>query len=343
MLFLVSCVDLQITSSIVPDDSDAFDLTEIQKINWGNNFMISANIDKSVYLTPLTIDDYIRMRVSISDSTVDLTNADLYIFEDGNKKGFVIDKLSTIRSKIDIVIILDTTGSMGGAITGVKNSIIAFAEFLNDSGLDVRLAIIPYDDYAPANDITIDGNTRTWLNLSSPADASVYANKLYASGGAGTPENSYEGFIFAWNELSWRDRSEKIFINITDAPSHYFEDGQSDSGRSHTEWKTKAEVLSLIRGKGVIHTVLTGYMFNATQTDFSNPGDARSLSVDTGGMILYEPSGNVDLTTVGIAESIVNSYILTFKSTSSSENHEIELFVKDGEKEGKLILQQVEY
>jgi len=347
-IFFISCTQLQVTSSNVSKDADALDLTSTQKSSWGDDFEVKGGIDKSGFLTPIAIEDYKRLRVSIPGEEVDLLDSTVYLFEDDNKKGYVIDKLSDVKSKTDIVIILDTTGSMGGAINGVKDSIVSFSDTLETSGLDVKVSVVPYSDFAPAQSYedyyTYDPS---WKNLDSPSNIKDYvANDLYASGGAGTEENAYEAFVFAWNNVSWRIGSERVFVLITDAPSHYKNDGLTDGGRTDDEWLEKSNVLSLIKDKGVIHSVLVPGYYDSSDpiSDYENPEDVRSLSSDTSGLILYtDYSGNVDLSSIGIVEAITNSYIVTFKSTSAEETHTIELYIEKNSQQGKLILNNVTY
>ncbi len=347
-IFLISCADLKVTSSNVTEDSEATDLNDTQKSSWGNDFDITGAIDKSGFLTPIAIDDYIRLKVSIPGEEVDLLESDVYLFEDENKKGYVIDKLSDVKSKTDISIILDTTGSMYNAIAGVKNSIVSFSDSLETSGLDVQVSVIPYDDYGPAQ-ISAGNYTYdpSWMNLDTPTNIKDYVeNDLYASGGAGFPENPYEALVFAWNNMSWRAGSERIFVLITDATSHYKNDGQPDGGRSDSEWLEKSDVLSKIKNKGIIHSVLVpgDYLSSDPTTDYEDPEDVRSLSTETSGLILYtDSSGNVDLESIGIVEAITNSYIVTFKSTSAEETHKLELYVEKDSQQGKLILNDIEY
>lgn len=347
---MISCTDLTITSSNVTDDADATDLSSTEKSDWSEDFNVTGMIDKGGFLTPIAIDDYIRLKVSIPGEEVDLLESDVYLFEDDNKKGYVIDKLSDVRSKTDIVIILDTTGSMGTAITGVKNSIVDFSDSIETSGLDVMVSVIPYNDYGPAqNSAGVYTYDPSWKNLDTPSNIRDYVeNNIFASGGAGIPENPYETFVFAWNNISWRSGSERLFILITDATSHYTDDGLSDADRIDSEWLEKSDVLEKIKNKGVIHSVLvtTGSSYQTTDptSDYEDPEDVRSLSTETSGLILYTDSyGNVDLGSIGIVEALTNSYIVTFKSTSAEETHKIELYIEKDDQQGKLILNGVEY
>ncbi|MGM0640436.1 MAG: vWA domain-containing protein [Thermotogota bacterium] len=348
-IFLISCADLKITSSNVTEDADAVDLNSSQKTSWRDDFIINGDIDKSGFLTPVAIEDYIRLKVSIPGEEVDLVESEVYLFEDENKKGYVIDKLSDVKSKTDISIILDATGSMGGAITGVKNSIVSFSDSLETSGLDVQVSVIPYNDYGPAQntagDYTYDPS---WKNLDTPSNIKDYVeNNIFAYGGAGTPENPYEALLFAWNNISWRGGAERLFILITDATSHYTDDGLADGGRTDSEWLEKSDVLMKIKNRGVIHSVVVpGYSYSISdpESDYEDPDDVRSLSTETSGLILYtDGGGNVDLESIGIIEALTNTYIVTFKSTSAQETHKLELYVEKDSLQGKLILNDIEY
>lgn len=120
--------------------------------------------------------------------------------------------------KADIVFVVDTTGSMSGAISGVKNNVNTFAERLvNDYNIDANFSLIEF------RDITVDGlnSTKQHKNLSSNWFTNVTAfnnevNTLYASGGGDTPETPIDGLEMA-RRLDWREDATKFVVLITDA------------------------------------------------------------------------------------------------------------------------------
>ena len=120
--------------------------------------------------------------------------------------------------KADVVFVIDTTGSMSGAISGVKNNINTFAsKLVSDYNIDVNFALIDY------RDITVDGIDSTVLhkNLSSNWYTSVSSftnavNSLSVNGGGDTPETPIDALEIA-RKLDWRGDSAKFVILVTDA------------------------------------------------------------------------------------------------------------------------------
>ena len=120
--------------------------------------------------------------------------------------------------KADVVFVIDTTGSMSSAISGVKNNINTFAsKLVSDYNIDVNFALIDY------RDITVDGTDSTVLhkNLSSNWYTSVSSftnaiNSLGVDGGGDTPETPIDALEIA-RKLDWRGDSVKFVILVTDA------------------------------------------------------------------------------------------------------------------------------
>ena len=124
---------------------------------------------------------------------------------------------SGAMAQADIVFIIDTTGSMSGAINNVKNNVKLFVDELKSRGISAGLALIDYQD------ITWDGydSTRVHKNGSSNwfYDMDAYKEKiaaLYADDGGDTPECAVDALETA-RLLDMRASAGKIFILVTDA------------------------------------------------------------------------------------------------------------------------------
>jgi len=51
---------------------------------------------------------------------------------------------SKIKAQVDIVFVIDTTGSMGSYITNVKNNITAFVNEIEAAGISPSFALVDY-------------------------------------------------------------------------------------------------------------------------------------------------------------------------------------------------------
>lgn len=115
-------------------------------------------------------------------------------------------------SGVDVVIVMDTTGSMGSGIAAAKSVAINYIDQLADSGIDYRAAVVDYKDkrydpYASRLDLAFTKDQTAISNA---------INALSATGGGDTPEDVYSGLMTAIN-LPWRDGSKKVIILMGDA------------------------------------------------------------------------------------------------------------------------------
>ncbi|ODN29867.1 vWA domain-containing protein [Fervidobacterium thailandense] len=331
LLFLYSCSDIPRVPLNIPPDPTG---TTKPNTSGYSTLNISGVLDKGGLLVPLTVPDFNKVRITLP-GVEDATIEHFRVFEDNREQGFVLYKESTARKKIDIAVVIDVTGSMGYSITGVKNSVISFANALKSSGMDVKIAIVPFDDYVPSNDKKYDPR---FLNLSDPETAKNYVATLSAYGGDDTPENPYDAIMFAAREVSWRTGSQRHIILITDAPAHYNGDGSSVS-----TWKKETMLPHLI-GYFIVHGAFVPDWYNPGATNFSVPDDPREICQKTGGLIKYTDSyGNVDLNALGIVEYVASSWIIVFESDSPSATHTIEVFFTKGADKRYLKLENVTY
>jgi hypothetical protein len=333
LVFLFSCSEIPQAPKVIPPDPTGTTKPLISEYAAAN---IYGSVDKQPTLVPIAVPDPVRVRISLP-GVENLQPSELRVFEDNREQGFVLYKESSVKNKLDIAIILDVTGSMWNAIEGAKNSIISFANSLASSGLDVKIGVVPFDDYVnPPSDIDVKPG---FLNLTSPASAQEYVASLYAGYGGDDPENPYDAIMFAATALEWRPGAQRIMIVITDAPAHYKGDG---TPFAHF---TKNEMLSTLVGYFVIHgAFVPGWYYSESDTDFSDPGDVRELCQKTGGVIKYtDTSGNVDLMGLGIVEYVTSSWIVTFESDSPASTHTVEIFYAKGSDKRYLKLQDVTY
>ncbi|MCX5748988.1 MAG: VWA domain-containing protein [Candidatus Saganbacteria bacterium] len=238
---------------------------------------------------------------------------------------------STTTSKIDMVFILDRTGSMGRTITGCKNSIVAFASTLDAAGADVKFGVVAFGD-TPSEQ----------MNIALPASSTqvqTFLATVTASGGGDGPENPLDSIMYAYNNYTWRAGAQKVFIVLTDACAH-----QKGDGPDYTT-RTLAGVQTSLSGNAVVYTVSPTEDSNAYPSPGYDTGtaDIRWLAdgcgwtptittatygtvkgrdaagttyVGTGGKWMGLPSsGNVDLTALGISTSVTKGYTVTFSYT----------------------------
>ena len=122
------------------------------------------------------------------------------------------------RPRMEVVFVLDTTGSMSGMIAGAKQKVWAIANKLKSAEPtpEIRFGLVGYRDRRDAYVTKVFG-------LSSNLD-DVYTN-LYAfaaEGGGDTPESVNEALHKAVRDLQWSTDPEvlRVIFLVGDAPPH---------------------------------------------------------------------------------------------------------------------------
>ncbi len=200
----------------------------------------------------------------------------------------------------DIVFVLDVTGSMSGAISGVKNNIIEFADSLTARGVIYRLGLVTFlDEVENVYDFT--------------ANAAAFKNSVaaqYAHGGGDAPENSLDA-LFRASQLPFSPTAQHLIIWITDDAYH-----EADIFTA----RTRAQVIARL-----LEMNITVYSIGALrfQTDWYTP-----IVAATGGKF-YDYLGNfrdilVDIGRFNTSRRLMLSYRAALAQSST---HSIALTV----------------
>ncbi|MEE1504352.1 MAG: S-layer homology domain-containing protein [Acutalibacteraceae bacterium] len=197
---------------------------------------------------------------------------------------------SGAMAQADIVFIIDTTGSMSGAINNVKNNVKLFVDELKSRGVSAGLALVEY------RDIYVDGYDTTKVHKNGSSnwfyDMDVYKEKvsnLRASGGGDGPESAVDALETA-RLLDMRASAGKIFILVTDA--------DYKAGNRYDIPSMAAEI-ELLKNAGVSCSVVTGSYYKSLYYNLYN--DTNGIWADLYGNF------NTELTTLAdkIGEEIV--------------------------------------
>jgi hypothetical protein len=109
---------------------------------------------------------------------------------------------------VDIVFVLDTTGSMLWAIDGVRSGIEAFVGTLEDLNIDAQVGGIEFGD-----------EIRTSVPIGDISDFREWLDHMTAIGGGDTPENPLDAIQRA-NGFQFRDDALHYMIVVTDTGMH---------------------------------------------------------------------------------------------------------------------------
>jgi Mg-chelatase subunit ChlD len=120
--------------------------------------------------------------------------------------------------KVDVVFVLDTTGSMGGLIQTAKDKIWSIATTMASAQQtpEIRIGLVAYRDRG-------DSYVTKVVDLSADLD-SVYATLMdfEAHGGGDTPESVNKALYDAVHKMSWGqgDQAYQAIFLVGDAPPH---------------------------------------------------------------------------------------------------------------------------
>lgn len=169
--------------------------------------------------------------------------ADLSLFSDEE----TIQPSSTMR-QVDLVLVVDTTGSMGSQIAKVKANLSTLISKLRADGISLYVSVVDY------RDITCDGVNSTKVNnnsgvdfYNSLSDISSAISSLYPNGGGDGPETAIDGLGKAYY-LNYRNSSAKFAFLITDAT---YKNNNNYSISNMTEMAQK------LQSKGISTSVVT--------------------------------------------------------------------------------------
>ena len=136
-------------------------------------------------------------------------------------------KKKKIKKNVDIVYLMDATGSMGKEIDAakkkVKDILDELKEKFKDLNLDFKFGAVFYRDKIDSKD-----DKNEFFPLTDDMDKlKVFISKIKPYGGGDAPEDWVEGYNLALNKIEWRD-GLKLIIHIADAGAHGEEFSRGD-------------------------------------------------------------------------------------------------------------------
>lgn len=120
------------------------------------------------------------------------------------------------RDGLDIVITFDSTGSMGGEISVVKNKIRRIGSTLLKLIPKTRISICTYRDRGQLEEYVVKGTPLT-NNLN---EIISFLSTINAGGGGDAPEAVLDGLKWATDENTFRRRARKVILVFGDQPPH---------------------------------------------------------------------------------------------------------------------------
>ena len=269
-----------------------------------------------------------------------LDGGDFVVVEDGVVKGITVERIGgDVRAAADIAFVFDTTGSMGGALSSVQESIIEFVDFLDGRGLDLRVGAVTFGDafdtvsgsrgesltdMAPPS---FDTSERPTFPLSNDFEAfRTFIEGDSPRAGGDAAENALGALEFAYDEFAWRTGAQRILIVIMDIYSHN-DDTFTFTGGEDWMPPNPDDLLARLRGNAIVHVVAPDFGSDVSPfTDMSMFAGASG----TGGVFFPWASGAFDLTELPIAEAAAGGYIVTYRGTRDGSEHSVRVVIDDG-------------
>ncbi len=187
----------------------------------------------------LRVDAWARLSSATSGTTVESKAAEdvpeliTRIFDDGLPAG-----------PVDVVFVVDTTGSMIDDIDAVKADMRQILGHLRQRNPDYRVGVVAYRD---VNDEFL---TRTFLFLArDEAEIEAAISALAVDGGDDWREHVYAGINTALDGQPWRPNASQHIILMGDAPPH---DDYRNDARTYQSVTAKAQTPPL---RVRIHTI----------------------------------------------------------------------------------------
>lgn len=119
---------------------------------------------------------------------------------------------------LDVVFVIDSTGSMDPYIEEVKRKITEIINRVTNNEYlepDLRVGVVVYGDHPPEDTILTE-----YFPLSNDVEEiKKYIKKLPRTGGGDRPEAVADGIFEALN-MNWRKHAHKVIILIGDSPPH---------------------------------------------------------------------------------------------------------------------------
>ena len=183
-----------------------------------------------------------------------------------------------VESTLDVVFLIDTTGSMESYIHEVRDNILKIMEDVFEFSQGVRMGIVAYKDHG------YEGDDEFYLTKILPLtfDKKKMVDFLRSPdlhiGVGGDGAEAVECALYDAVNLNWGlTRTPKAIVLVGDKPAH----GVIDSFRACTRMKDYRKEVEIIKNKGIkIYPILCNNI-HETESSF------RWMATETGGIFIY--------------------------------------------------------
>ncbi len=119
---------------------------------------------------------------------------------------------------VDLVFVVDTTGSMGPFIDDAKRRLVdCVGELVKSQAIDLQVGLVEYRDHPPQEASFV---TRAYPLTGDLETVRATIAGLFAAGGGDAPEAVFDGVLAACRDSHWRTTSCRFAVLVGDAPPH---------------------------------------------------------------------------------------------------------------------------
>lgn len=331
----------------IPSDNEATDAPVIDEptISLPNATLTLKEQDGYEYVQvdmtgifDINTDSYLKLAGTRSQAQ------NIWITVDDEAKGIDVYNVEDDKSKVllvDVVFLVDNSGSMSEEANQVARSIIDWSTKLSEDNLDIRVGCVGYGDSYHAIDGALNMTTTEELYDYLNRASGIYRTQGYGGEDASTlrdlAENSgkYEngsynecGMValrFAHDNFNFRMGANRVYINFTDEPNQpYGLEAWSVEylNPEFANWKSSF---------GTIHTVFSASRFSYNNYLYSE--QPWLMSEYTGGTYIFVSNyaTDWDLTSLPVTGAMQHSSLIRFTNLDSLKDgkaHQVRITVQ---------------
>lgn len=179
-------------------------------------------------------------------------------------------------ARVDVVFVVDTTGSMGGDLTSLRDQIGAFISELRESKTDFQIGVVTFKDRAQDPAETKEPRPIMFGGKEFTTDADALSREignLKADGGGDDPESGLDALEFA-TRRPFRDGAARVLVLLSDAGPRI----------PDVDMKGHDQVAQVFKDRGIdqFHAIVRG---NGTQYNTLSKlhGKGRFIDLGVGG------------------------------------------------------------
>ncbi len=329
--------DLADPNPEVPEDSINTSIPNIQLVceKDGNDVIVTIDMTG---IQAVDSEEWLRLIGTAKEGT------NIWISIDDEPKGIDVqntaDNNTGSKSVVDLVFVVDNSGSMYEEADTIAKNIADWAKKLAASNLDIKFGCVGYNgSIEGAINITDVNALEAYLNREGYTG--TYRTVDFAGDDAEALSNASYDYRETYGEcagtalryaddlFSFRSGANRIYVNFTDEPNQPsgYEKYSVEFFKDQANWNTT---------KGTVHTV---YSEDTTYSYWSDLYDERPwlISEYTGGTKLFAPSDfeGVSLDKLPVTGAMQNSYVIRFTNVAhlvnDGQQHLLKITIRSGE------------